>query len=87
MIGFDDKTIADHQERLWKLVFTSVTENLEKLTALKDKEPFPEVKSIKDFFDYYEKYLDEVLIEKMIKEETQKIFSGYFKTTNDQLVK
>lgn len=87
VIGFDNKTIADHQERLWKLVFASVIKNLEKVIALKDKASLPEIKSIKDFFDYYEKYINRTIIEKIIQEETHKVFSGYFKTIGEQLPK
>lgn len=86
-IGFDKKTIEDHFQRLGKLIFISVGENLEKISAFKEKGPMPEMKSFEDFIKYYEQYTDRATIEKIIQEETYKTFAGYFKAISENLPK
>ena len=87
-IGFDKKTIADHQGRLGKLILFSLTEKFEKLSTFKNKKSFPKnIKLFKDIFDYYGEYIDEEVMEKIIKEETKKIYAGYFKSMNQQFPK
>ena len=86
-IGFNDKTKKDHLERIMKIVFVSVAKKLDQATAMKDKTEFPEMKSLKDFYDYYGQYIDKTIIDKIVEEETYKSFSGYFKTITDQLPK
>lgn len=78
MIGLSEAEIAKHQEILLKKLFISITDDLNKLSVFKDKEPFPiDLKSIDDFFEYYEKYVDKKVIKNIIIENTQKIYSEY----------
>lgn len=78
MIGLSEAEIAEHQEELWRQSLISITDDLNKLSAHKDKEPFPtELKSLDDFFEYYEKYVDRELIKKIISENIQKVYSEY----------
>lgn len=86
-VGFDDKTKKDHIERIMKIVFVSVAEKLDKAIGMKEKAEFLEMKSLKDFYDYYERYIDRATIDKIVGEEIYNSFSGYFKTIADELPK
>lgn len=86
-VGFDEKTKKDHLERIMRIVFVSVAEKLDKATFQKDKAELPEMKSLKDFYDYYEQHIDKATIDKVIGEETYNAFSGYLKSIADQLPK
>lgn len=80
MIGLDDIEIAKHQDALLKLSFMLITDDLNKISAFKDKEPFPtELKSWGDLFEYYEKYIDREMIKKIVTENVQKVYSEYLK--------
>ena len=83
--GFTDEEKKDHMARMMTLVFAAVADNLDKVTAIKEKEPFPEMESPTDFYNYYEKYIDRATIDKVIEEETYKIFSEYFKAVADEM--
>jgi len=84
--GFDQKTIDDHFGRLAKIIFVNVMLSFDKITASDDK-PFPKMKSMEDFYKYYESYIDRSTIDKVIQEQTQKTVSGYLKTICDNLPK
>jgi hypothetical protein len=84
-IGFDDKTKKDHLSRIMTIIFAAVAEKLDQATALKEKAEFPEMKSLKDFYDYYGQYTDQATIDKIINEETFKSFSEYFKAIAEKL--
>ncbi len=84
-IGFDDKTKKDHIERITKIIFASVAEKLEKATEFKEKEEFPEMQSVEDFYNYYEQYIDRTVIEKIIKEESHRQFAEYLEAIQTQL--
>lgn len=78
LIGFDNQKIAEHHQRLQKLILTSIVNDLDKVTALKDKEPFPkELKSIDDIFNYYAQYIDKEIVDKIIQEKYFKFYSEY----------
>jgi len=86
LIGFDDKKIAEHHQHLNKLIFTSIADDLDKLSVLKDKDPFPsKLSSIDDFFNYYEKYVAKEIIEKIVKEKYFKFYSGYISSMDNKL--
>lgn len=86
VIGFSDEKIAEHHQRLNKLILTSIADDLDKLSALKDKEPFPSgLKSIDDFFSYYEKYVDKEIIAKIVQEKYYKFYSGYISAMDEKL--
>lgn len=87
MIGFDDKKIADHLHRLGQVSLNLIIDDLEKLTALKEKEPLPETESLKDFFDYYAQYADKEIINKIISENVQKVYSEYLNSIIGELNK
>lgn len=85
-IGFDDKTIAEHHQRLAKLIFTSIADDLDTLSEFKEKESFPsELKSIDDFFGYYEKYVDKETIKKIVAEKYKKFYSEYIESITKPL--
>lgn len=86
LIGLNNAEITEYQEALFRQLFISITDDLNKLTALKDKELFPaELKSIEDFFEYYGKYIDRNLIKKIVDENIQKIYSKYLSPALDEL--
>ncbi|MBI3458876.1 hypothetical protein HY061_01275 [Candidatus Azambacteria bacterium] len=86
LIGFSDEKIAEHHERLTKLILMSVADELEKLSAFKEKEPFPkELKSIEDFFGYYGKYVDKEMMAKIVKEKYYKFYSEYISAMDNSL--
>ena len=86
-LGFDEKTKKDHMGRIMKIIFASASEKLDQATELKDKAEFPEMESLEDFYNYYEQYVDRATISKVIEEETNKAFTEYFATINNQLPK
>lgn len=86
LIGFDDKKIAEHHQRLNKLIYISIADDLDKLSVLKNEEPFPlKLKSMDDFFKYYEKYLSKELIAKIVQEKYYKFYSGYIGAIDEKL--
>ena len=85
-IGFDDGKIAEHHQRLQKLIFTAIADDLDKLSEFKEKEPFPsELKLIDDFFGYYEKYIDKEIIKKVVAEKYKKFYFEYLKSITKPL--
>lgn len=86
LIGFSDEKIAEHHQRLNKLIFIAIADDLDKISEFKDKEPFPtELKSIDDFFGYYEKYVDKEIIAKIVQEKYYKFYSEYIGTMDKSL--
>jgi len=86
-VGFDEETKKDHLGRIMTIILASVSEKLDQATELKDKTDFPEMKSLNDFYSYYEKYIDRSTIDKVIEEESHKAFSGYISAIADKLPK
>jgi hypothetical protein len=86
-IGFDEKTKKDHLERIMRIIIVSVAEKLEKATGFHEKSEFPEMKSVNDFYDYYEQYIDRETIAKVIEEETHRQFTEYIDVIREQLPK
>lgn len=86
LIGFSDEKIAEHHQRLNKLILTSIADDLDKLSAFKEKEPFPkELKSLDGFFGYYEKYVDKEIIAKIVREKYYKFYSEYIGAMADKI--
>jgi Mn-dependent DtxR family transcriptional regulator len=84
-IGFDEKTKKEHIERITKIIFASVAEKLDKVVASNEKAEIPDIKSIQDFIDYYERYVNRKIIEKIIEEESAKQFAEYVDVIQKQL--
>lgn len=87
IIGFDETTKADHLGRIMTIILAAVSKKLDMFTALKEKAVFPKMESFKDFYDYYERYTDRATIDKIIEEETHKVFAGYLEEIASQLSK
>ncbi len=84
--GIDSKTKENHFERLLRIAFARTIENLNKVTGVNDMQA-PEMNSLDEFFDYYTQYVDRDTINKIIQEETQKVFNGYFNAIGGKLLK
>ena len=87
ILKFDEKTKNDHLTRVMTLALTSAFEKLDRAVGSEEKFDISEMKSIEDLYKFYEKHLDKATIDKVIKEEAEKYFTGYFETISDQLAK
>jgi len=85
MVGFDDQKIEDHKQRLGKIIYASIINDLEKLTAFKEKQVMPEIAMLEDLRGYYEQYLDKETFDKIITENVGRIYSEYFGAIIDEL--
>ncbi len=77
-LGFDEETKKDHMERIMSLVFVSVSKKLDQMIVEERDSELPEMESFKDFYDYYEQYVDQDIINSVIEETAGKKFKEYF---------
>jgi hypothetical protein len=80
-IGFTKEMIESDYKRLFTIIFSKTMEKLQSF-VVKDKVMTP-IESIEDFYKYYEgTSVDKETINKILQEETQKIFTGYLKVVS-----
>ena len=87
ILGFDEENRKNHTTRIIAIIFASVSEKLDQTIKGNNKIDLPEMNSLEDFYNYYGQYVDKNTINKIIKEESLKSFSDYFKTIADQIAK
>lgn len=83
-LNFDEETKTEHFGKIMTIIFASASEKLDKMN-MSEKAELPEMNSLEDFYGYYGQYIDKDLINKIIEEETEKAFNGYFSAINDKL--